>query len=130
MWANCVAVTEGQAYDFGAWYFMQIFQPGSGSARVALQWRESCGGAFIGGDAEVASTTEGVWTQIAGRAVAPAGAGSARIQLVNTKSTGAQGEEREVHFDAVFLPEPGGAAFGLTVLVTLTLLQRWRSRGC
>jgi hypothetical protein len=48
--------------------------------------------------------------------------------LINGKSTGNQGEQREIYFDEVFLPEPGAAAAGLSVIFALTLLRR-RLRG-
>jgi hypothetical protein len=128
VFSPCIAVSEGQLYRYGAWYFMQVFQPGSGFGQVALQWYDSCGGSFLGGDVAVTSTVEGDWTQLDADVVAPAGAGGVRLQLINGKSTGNQGEQREIYFDEVFLPEPGAAAAGLSVIFALTLLRR-RLRG-
>jgi len=130
VFSGCVNVNPGQTYDFGAWYFMQIFQPGSGSAQVQVNWYDLCGGSFVGNTEMETSTTEGVWVQIVGQAVAPNNASGARLQLINAKSSGNPGEEREIFFDAVFLPEPGGAAAGLTAVLSLALVQRrtrWRA---
>ena len=122
----CVAVTGGEAYAFGAWHFTQIFQPGSGVAQVQVQWYDSCGGTFLGQTVFENSAVEGVWTQIEGQATAPLGAAIARLLLLNSKSTGVVGEEREIFFDAAFLPEPNGLEAALTGMLTLTLLRRRR----
>ena len=130
VWSSCVAVDEGQAYEFGGWHFTQFLQPGTGFARVTVQWYDSCGGSFLDEESETSSVV-GLWTEIAGRAVAPDGAGGARLQLVNGKTTGNEGEERRIHFDEVFLPEPGQATAGLAVMVALALLRRSRrDSGC
>jgi hypothetical protein len=103
---------------------MQIFQPGEGFGQVGLQWYDSCGGSFLGGDVRVTSTVQGDWTQLDASVVAPSGAGGVRLQLINGKTSGNLGEEREVYFDEVFLPEPDAGAAGLCAIVALTLLKR------
>ena len=74
------------------------------------------------------STVEGLWTQISGQAVAPSGAGAAYLWLLNGKTTGDLGDDREIYFDEIFVPEPNGAATGLTFLVMLTLLRKFSRR--
>jgi hypothetical protein len=71
----------------------------------------------------VTSTVQGDWTQLDASVVAPSGAGGVRLQLINGKTSGNLGEEREVYFDEVFLPEPDAEAAGLCAIVVLALLK-------
>jgi hypothetical protein len=130
VWSGCVVVDEGQSYDYGVWHFTQTFQPGTGAAQVTVIWFASCSGGYMGEEDSETSSVEGVWTYITGTAEAPSGVGGAQLELYNHKTTGIEGDDREIYFDVAFLPEPDGSAAGftaITVLVALTLLRRWRS---
>jgi len=121
--SSCIPVVEGGAYEYSAWYFMQFLQPGSGYAQVQLQWLDLCGGTFVGGDLLDTAVVEGEWTEITGPVVVPPGVTGVRILLVNGKTAGNQGEDRDVYFDEIFLPEPDAATAGLAAVILLTRLR-------
>src|SRR5262249_23717011 len=109
MFSVCMNVVPGETYAFSAWQFTPSPPLAAGSARLYLQWRESCpDGAFMGASPVPAdSAAEGVWTLVSGEAQAPVGATGAHLWLSVVKTPGAS--ERSTYFDDLFVPEPGAA---------------------
>jgi hypothetical protein len=118
----CVDVVLGQTYAFSAWQFTPSPPQAPGSARLLMQWRQSCpSGAFTGGDVIVDSPAEGAWAQVAGEAQAPLGAGGARLWVSVVKTTTTA--KRTAFFDEAFVPEPGTAPASIAAVAVVAALR-------
>ncbi len=119
----CFPVVEGDTYAFSAWQFTPSPPQGDGLARLLLQWRQSCpAGPFLGGDVIVDSEAIGDWTFLSKEAVAPAGAGGARLWLLSVKITAGGGYQ--IYFDHAYVPEPSAAAAACAAAACLAALRR------
>lgn len=116
--STCFPVLEGDRIAYAAWQFTPSPPQGEGFARIALQWRASCpSGAFVGGDVNTISEAIGEWTYFSSEAIAPVGAGGARLSPSSVKITA--GGSYQVYFDHVFAPEPSAAASACAVALCL-----------
>jgi hypothetical protein len=107
--STCFPVLEGDRIAYSAWQFTPSPPQGDGFARITLQWRASCpSGAFVGGDVSTISAAVGDWTYFSSEAIAPVGAGGARLSLSSVKTSA--GGSYKVYFDHVYAPEPSALA--------------------
>lgn len=121
--STCFPVLEGEPIAYSAWQFTPSPPQGDGFARITLQWRASCpSGAFVDGGVNTISEAVGGWTYFSSEAIAPIGAGGARMTLVAVKTTA--GGSYPVYFDHVFAPEPSGVASACAVAVCLASARR------
>jgi hypothetical protein len=116
--STCFPVLEGDRIAYSAWQFTPSPPQAEGFARIVLQWRASCpAGAFVGGDVNTTSEAVGEWTYFSNDAIAPVGAGGARLALNSVKITA--GGSYQVYFDHVYAPEPRAVASACAVALCL-----------
>jgi hypothetical protein len=100
--AQCVPVTAGQTYDFGARVLLPMSDPSTG-ASIGVEWIEfaDCHGSFTMTAGPTADTSRaGSWQSLSGSAVAPATAAAAYLTL---QVTAPQGTSSSALFDDVSL---------------------------
>jgi hypothetical protein len=130
---QCVQLAAG-TYSASALYFIPSGQPHTANPDVAIAWFDTadCTGAGIGQSLvpQVTPTTD-TWLQLISDVVAPSGTQSAYLLLRPRKVEALTGPEDpgvDVLFDAVFLPEPSGAALGAAAIAAIAIRRRVSGR--
>jgi len=121
---QCVAIEAGATYGFEFWsYALGPETNGVSEARLRWYMGASCGGAIL--ESLIRQSSEqGVWTRASDVVAAPANAGSASIVLGARKFGEGATPELLVHFDAVYLPEPGAVAAAVAIAALVGLRSR------
>lgn len=105
---QCVSVTEGTTYDYGAHVYMVPPDAGpTGQVFLQLDWSASpgCTGGLLAFAQISAAGPTGAWQSVAGTAVAPAGAKSGKLYLQIIQGTGSGFRPL---FDRMYItPSPG-----------------------
>ena len=102
----------------------------TGRADFALYWYTNalCNGVSSGFEPIGYSEAVDAWTSISKTVSAPPSAVAALLHPSAWKSTGADGEPWVVHFDQIYLPEPGGLAVPLVAAAALGCVARRKER--
>lgn len=113
---QCVAVTAGASYVFGASAWIETGGPSGLTTAVSVQFYAgpSCTGAFLGLPGKTFTST-GHWLDAAGATIASTQAQSARFELLSNRGASDPGLTSRVHFDNAFF-RPGACAADATTL--------------
>jgi hypothetical protein len=123
---QCVSVTPGN-YLVTALYFIPDGQDHTAAPDIGVAWFVDTQCQDIGSGPQQSlldqgpSTTD-TWLQLRGIVTAPSNAQSANVILRPRKVEA--GGQVNVLFDAVFVPEPGSVALGVTAIAALAVVRR------
>lgn len=124
MW-SCFPAQEAVAYSYGASFFLPTGGTPGVQADVFVQWygNPTCdfSGGTVGSSQTLASEADGIWVDLQGTDVSPAGTQSGLMRVgYATPATGTSGSE-VIRYDQVFVPEPSSP-----LLLLSGVLLLWR----